>query len=303
MALVNHVEDIAGKRILVTGATGLLGSKLCESLSSAGCTVYAMVRTLPEKGVDAVEYIMLDLADEFNDTRLPRDLDVVIHLAQSSQFREFPHAALDMFHVNVQSTAKLLDFARGQGVEKFIVASSGGVYGNGNDPFNENSPIIPLGSLGYYIGSKMCSEILAHSYVGLFQVTTLRFFFMYGPGQQREMLIPRLFDNVAAGRAITLQGESGIRINPIHVDDAVQAVIASISTEHSATYNIAGPDILSIREITEAMGHYLDCHPNYQMNSDTPKDLVGDNAAMVKSLHTPTRHLLESLSDIAMDHG
>jgi nucleoside-diphosphate-sugar epimerase len=85
------------------------------------------------------------------------------------------------------------------GVGSFIYTSSGGIYGNGNEPFLENTPIVPFGDLGYYLGSKACGEILVQSYANIFQVNVVRPFFLYGPTQKRDMLIPRLFDNIAKG--------------------------------------------------------------------------------------------------------
>lgn len=286
------------KNVLVTGANGLLGHHTCKALTEHGIEVAALTHNTSLSPLPGVRYYSIDFGTFWEEAELPNQCDAVIHLAQSGKFRNFPKDALDVFKVNIESTARLLDYARRRSSVKFIFASSGGVYGNGMSAFHENSPIVPPDELGYYLGSKMSGEILAQSYADIFQVITMRFFFMYGSGQHRNMLIPRLMEHVLTGKPITLQGRNGIRINPVHVKDATDAVIAALFTEHSATYNISGPEVLSIREICDSIGYYLRQSPNYRIFEGEPKDLLGDNSAMCSLLIKPSRRLFEHLDDV-----
>ena len=129
-------------------------------------------------------------------------------------------------------------------------------------------------------------------------MVVVRPFFIYGPGQKRDMLIPRLFDSVASGKPITLQGDSGIRINPIHVNDAASAVAAILDLNESATFNIAGPEVLSIRDICECMGRYLGVEPIFARQPSVPNDLIADYSAMRDFLHNPKRRVEDSLNEI-----
>jgi UDP-glucose 4-epimerase len=256
--------------------------------------VFAVSRGFSDQALMNVNYIELDLARESWGSVLPSDVDVVIHLAQSDRFRDFPSGALDVFDVNIKATARLLDFAHQVGAKHFIYASSGGIYGNGAEAFNENAAMVSPGQLGYYLGSKACGEILVQSYASLFQVTIIRPFFMYGPRQKRSMLIPRLMDCVASEKPISLQGNDGIRINPVHVTDASAAVVAALDANKSATYNIAGPDVLSIRQISEAMGNYLGKAPIFQQAEGRAQDLIADISAMCSDLSRPVISLTNS---------
>jgi nucleoside-diphosphate-sugar epimerase len=285
-------------RILITGVNGLLGRKLTEQLIDKGLQVLGIVHKLNLERITGVTFVEVDFSKDWGQDELPNEIDVVIHLAQSSRFRDFPNSALDTFNVNVSSTARLLDYAKRVGAKQFIYASSGGVYGNGSKAFKENDPIVPAKQLGYYLGSKACGEILAQSYASVFQVTVIRPFFIYGPGQNRSMLIPRLMDYVSLGKPISLQGSEGIRINPVHVEDASAALVAALNTKESATYNIAGPDVISIRRIAEAMGEHLGKEPTFQQAEGEPKDLIADISAMQSKLHKPVRHLVNSLREI-----
>ena len=282
--------------ILITGITGLLGSHLSEELSKLGHTIYGVTRRIYSKA--NYETVVVDLSSDWKTNELPTKIDVIYHLAQSDKFRDFPAGAPDVFQVNINSSAKLLDYAKKAGVKSFIYASSGGVYGNGNKPFVENEPIVPFGELGYYLGSKACAEILVQSYASELQVIIFRPFFVYGKSQNRSMLIPRLFDNVATGKPVHLSSGDGIKINPIHVNDAVKVLTASLHTSESRTYNMGGPEILSIRKICNLFGSYLEKTPNFKQSSDLPKDLVGDISLISEVLHQPKIKLSEVVAEI-----
>ncbi len=282
---------------MITGANGLFGRSVLQVLAK-DTQVFALVRSKPERYHENVKYLSADLESDLDTSLLPRRIDTIVHFAQSSKFRDFPDSALDVFNVNVASTARLLNYAKEIGAKQFIYASTGGVYGNGTQAFKENAAIISPGQLGYYLGSKACGEILVQSYASAFRVTVIRPFFIYGLGQNRSMLIPRLFDSVSSGKLITLQGLEGIRINPVHVADATAAVVAALDIKESATYNIAGPDVLSIRQIAEAMGDHLGKAPIFQQAEGEPKDLIADISAMRSELHEPNRHLFDSFDEL-----
>jgi nucleoside-diphosphate-sugar epimerase len=273
-------------KILVTGANGLLGRHTIQSLRD-GYEVYATVHAMPVDPVEHVIYLMLDLSGQWSVDELPCDLDIIIHLAQSSRFREFPEQSPDIFNVNIGSTARLLDFAWRTNVKKFVYASSGGIYGSSEIAFDENSPIVAHGQLGYYLGSKLCGEVLVQNYSQLMDVITLRFFFMYGIEQRHTMLIPRLIDNVRNGVPINLQGEEGLRINPVHVSDSVHALKAALDLQGSHTINIAGPNVLSLKEIAEIVGLRFKKKPVFNYVDGEPTHLIGNIEAMQKLLYSP----------------
>lgn len=272
--------------ILITGAHGLLGKRVINRLCQTH-NIYALVRQTPEIAIENVKYIIIDLSTDWDCRDLPYDLDVIIHLAQSSKFRQFPDQALDIFNVNIQSTAKLLNFAYTHNVKKFVYASSGGIYGTSSESFNENSPIIPKKDLGYYLGSKLCGEVLAQNYASLMSIITLRFFFMYGPEQEETMLIPRLVKSVKEDCPIRLQGKSGIKINPIHVVDAVNSLEKSLELEKSFAFNIAGKEILSLFDIAHVIGDVFNKNPVFDIENSDAKDLIADIGEMNKNLLMP----------------
>lgn len=286
-------------RILITGATGLLGSNVVERLAAQQSEVFALVREKDDlRTTAATNVIPIDFETNWKIAKLPKTIDSVVHLSQSANFRNFPDSALSVFQVNVASTARLLDYAGKAGARSFVFASSGGIYGTGEQPFSETSPPLDPTKLGYYLGSKLASEALLHSYQSKFSTVALRFFYIYGPHQTRSMLIPRLMDNVLNGREITLQGEHGMHINPIHVSDAAKAVIKAIIPTGDRVYNIAGPNVLSIRQIAETMGRHLGASPLFKTVPEKASDMVGDITLMRDRLNDPQIRLTDSFADI-----
>lgn len=283
------------RKILITGANGLLGNR-CACHLRKNHIVHLIVRTKPSRPLDGVHYHEVDLSQNWKATDLPQNIDSVLHLAQSSKFRNFPDNALDVFGVNIASTAKLLDYAHTIGAQHFILASSGGVYGTGVSAFKENSVILPSGDLGYYLGSKLCGEILAQNYAQSMSVITLRFFFMYGEEQKNDMLIPRLVDSVRTGKPITLQGSDGLKINPIYVSDAVKAVEKTLELNESCTINIAGAEIVSLRDIALMIGELIGKEPVFLMQEKPASHIVANTDSMIKLLIKPKVSIREGLA-------
>ena len=278
---------MAKKTVIVTGANGLLGRQLAGLLAE-NWNVLGLVHRLPSDPIPGVTYRAVDFSLDWDAGVLPERAHAIVHLAQSVHFRDVPARALEVFQVNIASTARLLDYAWRAGVERFAYASSGGIYGGGSQAFRENSPIIQPDTLGYYLGSKVSGEALVSSYAKFMRVMILRFFFIYGSHQNRTMLIPRLVDSVRAGRPVSIQGDAGLRLNPIHVIDAALAVAATLESESSAIYNIAGPEILSLRAICDEIASLVGREAVFETAPGQPYDVVGDIALMRTHLHVPT---------------
>lgn len=287
--------------ILVTGGTGLIGRSLLPVLVDRG-RVWATARSARESRVPGVRWIPHDLAGPELPRDLPERIDTVVHLAQSPRFREFPDHARDIFGVNVASTVALLDWARRAGARRFIYASSGGIYGHGEREFRENDPIHATRPLGFYLASKQCGELLVESYAEQFTVVILRFFFVYGRGQRPSMLIPRLVRSVVEGRPVLLQGGDGLRLNPTHVSDAVRAITAALELEESHKINVAGPEVLTLREVATTIGRHVGREPIFEVRPDQePGHLVGDIGKMSRLLAPPTVRFEEGVRELCAD--
>lgn len=285
------------RKILITGANGLLGRNTLEVFRN-DFDIHALVHKAPKHPIHGVSYYEIDFNSEWNTESLPDDIFAVFHLAQSELFREFPYHALDVFNVNLASTAKLLDFARIKGIKKFIFTSTGGIYDTSVGIVNENSPINTFGQLGNYFATKICSEILTHNYTDYFDVTILRLFFMYGKGQKRGMLIPRLVDNIKNGKPITLTENGGIVLNPIHVSDVVQVLKNLLSTNGSFTYNVAGPEQLSLQEIAYTIAEKIGKKPNFEYLNKTADNCLADIGFLESRVFRPITRFKDKIEEL-----
>jgi nucleoside-diphosphate-sugar epimerase len=277
-------------RILVTGATGFVGSNLLPVLAEAH-DVFALARTAPSDAAPGVTWFEQDLAQPL--TGLPEQIDAVIHLAQSRRYREWPDGAPDMFAVNVESTFRLLDFAQAAGARAFLHASTGGVYGGSPRPVTESDPIDV--SAGFYPASKWSAEALVAGYQSAFVTVVFRFFFVYGPGQT-GMLMPSLIEKVRAGEELTVQGAEGLRINPIHVADAVRVFEPALALTEHGVFNIAGDETISISELIGLIEQEVGHSAVVTSTDGSPTDLVAANQKMKDVLGvTPRISLAEGI--------
>lgn len=287
------------KRVLLTGGTGLIGGKFINSLAGTA-EIYAIGRRQPMVNC---HWLNQDLGREIDTTILPDQIDTIVYLAQSEHFREFPERATDVFEINVANVHRLLHWGYRAGVRRFILASSGGVYGHGDVAFREDDAILSDGSLGFYLASKQCAEALAKSYSQKLIIVIVRFFFVYGPGQRSSMLIPRLVTAVKSGQSIQLHGVDGIRINPVYVDDAAAALLRCLTLEESQNINIAGHEIFTLRELVEIISAQVEVEPVFKVQHEVePRNLVGDINKMSCLLGPPltsfdvgVQHLIKAL--------
>jgi UDP-glucose 4-epimerase len=284
--------------IVVTGAAGLLGRHLCPALAEK-VPVCAVVRP----GCSPFElkggtFCPLDL--ELDDlSALPSQASAVIYLAQSSHFRDFPERAVEIFHLNTVQLHKMLDYARRVGAKNFVYASTGGVYGSPGDVAATENDILPLQSMGFYASSKFCSELCVANYAGWMNTTVLRFFFMYGKGQKRDMLLPRLLDSISSGRSVQLQGQDGFNFNPVSVADGVRAVQACLGLEGHNVINVGGPEVLSLRAVANIIGSAVGREPFFENSPEAiPRHLIGDITKMTQLLGAPTCRLSQGILDL-----
>jgi len=272
-------------KILVTGAAGLIGRHLIASLD-AGPDIWAVSRS-PIADAGRAHVITADLTSpHFVDT-LPASIDTIVHLAQSSAYRDFPERALDVFAVNVASTARLLDWGRRAGASRFILASAGGAGRDAVSP------------LAYYLASKRSAELLALGYQSAMQVIVLRFHFVYGAGQRPSMLVPRLIESVRSGTPITLAGTDGIRLTPTHVTDAVNAIHGSMRLDGAHTIDVGGPEVLTLKSMASIIGRKISREPKFERSTgEVPPDLIADLTEMRALLGGPQRRFELGVDDL-----
>ena len=288
----------------MTGATGFVGTRLVNVLA-AEAEVWAMARAGAPKARAGITWVLHDLTDRASPRGLPERTDVVVHLAQSKHFRDFPEHATDIFEVNVDGTLRLLEYARLARARCFVYASTGGLYGVGPRPFRETDPPAVGGQLGFYFASKYAAEMLVQRYSAYFSTTILRPFFIYGAGQHQSMLLPRLAGRIVREEPVTVQGPNGgLRINPLYVSDAVAAIRNCFDLDGHHLINLAGAEIVSIQELARRIGYTAAKTPNYEKVQECPAGhVMGDISRMTALLGAPRTSLDRGLTELCKSVG
>lgn len=253
--------------VLVTGASGFIGAVLARRLEARSLTVIRAVRTVRGAGE-----IALDLSWP-GGVVFPESVEAVAHLAQSRAYRQFPEDSTEMFDVNVAGTFALLQAAARTGVRRFCLVSSGTVYEPFEGPLIETAAIAPRSFLG---ASKAAAEIVARPFGTLMDVSILRLFTPYGPGQVGRM-VPDLIGRIRDGRAVTLAGgEGGLRFAPTYVDDVCDTIAASLAEGWTGVLNVATPEVLDLRRAASIIGEVIGRVPVFEAGPGSPISLVPD---------------------------
>lgn len=261
----------AGRRVVVTGCAGFIGSHLCEALVALGCDVV---------GVDALT--------DYYDPALKRENLAGLLAGPRFRFIEADLLALDAaallagcsvcFHQaaqagvraswgshfgeyvdrNVRATQHLLEACLAPAVReslaRFVYASSSSVYGDRTDlPVREDAVPRPHSPYGV---TKLAAEHLCSLYAANHGVpaSSLRYFTVYGPRQRPDMAFRKFVEAALDGRPFTLYGDGGQTRDFTYVDDAVRANLAAVAAPGpDAVYNVGGGQRVSLREALDGL--------------------------------------------------
>lgn len=290
--------DLTGRHVLLTGATGFLGSRLLGLLQNKGATVTGLIRPGTQKPAGAnVRTVEADLSGNFSsDLQQVGRIDAIIHLAQAGGWKDFPRQTGAIAAVSIAAAARLAEYGASHGARQFILASSGGIYGPSAQALNEDSPIRPTDELGFYLQAKASAETLLQCFEPHLVVSRLRYFFIYGPNQSEDFLIARIRSAIARGEPIRLAEGCGPRLNPIYVDDAARATMAALELRESCAINVAGSEIASLREIAELIANASKHRLAVEPVDKQPEHYVGAIDRMVRLLGSPTTGVNDGIS-------
>jgi dihydroflavonol-4-reductase len=243
-------------RILVTGGSGFIGSRLALLASQEGYApaVVTAINNATERtrcdellkaGVTVIE---ASLEDSPALSRALAGCDELVHLAAAQHEAGRPES---YFHrVNVEGTRRLLELAREAGVRRFVHGSTIGVYGSAaGGVLDERSPLSPDNAYGR---TKAAAESVVREEHADLEYCIVRISETYGPGDMRLL---KLFRGVRSGRYLTVgDGENEHQL--IYVDDLVRGLLAACAAPaaNGATIVLAGTERLTTNSMVAAIG-------------------------------------------------
>ncbi|HEY1826101.1 MAG TPA: dTDP-glucose 4,6-dehydratase [Acidimicrobiales bacterium] len=255
-------------RVVITGAAGFIGSRLCEvvleNAERLGYDDVVILDALTYSGRrENIEIALRDSRASFVhgsilDAALTDDVlagtHAVVHLAAESHVDRSITGARVFYETNVLGTQQLLESARKNGVERFVHVSTDEVYGSIDEGSWAEDHLLSPNSP--YSSSKAGSDLAALAYQRTFglNVMVTRCSNNYGPRQFPEKLIPLFVTNIFDGKKVPLYGD-GLNVRDwLFVDDHCRGILAVLEGGRAGEiYNIGGGTELTNYEIT----HYL----------------------------------------------
>ncbi len=224
-----------GRKVLVTGAGGFVGSHLCEALVERGAKVTALIRYsgrpdfrdlehLPASALSAIEVVAGDVTDASFVARTVAGNEVVFHLAALIAIPYSYSAPASYVRTNVEGTLNVLEAARQHGTARVVHTSTSECYGTAlYSPIDEKHP---LQAQSPYAASKIGADKIAESYHRSFglPVATLRPFNTYGPRQSARAVIPTIVSQALSEREVRLGSLAPVR-DLTYVRDTVDAFL------------------------------------------------------------------------------
>lgn len=261
-----------GRRVLVTGADGFIGSHLVEALVAGGAQVTALtlynsfdsfgwLDDLTEETLASITRIRVDIRDSGLMRRVLEGQEIVYHLAALIAIPHSYAAPQSYVETNILGTLNVLQAARENGVSRVVHTSTSEVYGTALTlPISEQHP---LQGQSPYSASKIGADMMAESFARSFDmpVVILRPFNTYGPRQSERAIIPTLIRQFLDRNCPVLKvGDTTTGRDFTFVTDTVAAFIAAgngVKVDFGRPYNAGSGKMISVADLIEVLGEVI----------------------------------------------
>ncbi|RQW77984.1 MAG: SDR family oxidoreductase [Methanothrix sp.] len=270
-AITEDLGDISfeGKRILITGGAGFLGSWMCDVLAAQGAEVICVdnlasgqksniAHLLPTKRFTFIEH----------DVSVPigfkeGELDLVVHMASRASPFEFEHFPIDILKANTIGLMNSLEIARDHDA-RLLYTSTSETYGNPQvvpTPESYYGNVNAIGPRGCYDEAKRCGEAYVTAYqtqYGL-DVRMARIFNTYGPRMRFDGIygraIPRFLDQALHNRPITVFGDGSQTRSFTYLSDQMEGLLklAALDSAKGSVVNIGNDKETTILELAKTV--------------------------------------------------
>ncbi len=281
--------ELNGKKIVVVGGAGLIGSHLVDQLVATDVGEILIYDNFVRGRNENLEAAMRDprvkifeaggdiLQSDILESAL-EGADGVFHLAALwlLQCHEYPRAAFD---VNVRGMFNVLEACVAKGVKRLIYSSSASVYGDAvSEPMTEDHP---FNNKNFYGATKICGEAMArafHHRYGL-NFTGLRYMNVYGPRQDYKgayiAVIMKMLDAIDRGEGPTILGDGSEAFDFVAVEDCARANLCALRADTvDRFYNVGTGTRTSLKELAEILCQLTGCNQEIQYAPRSAATLV-----------------------------
>ena len=266
--MVETGHDLSGRRAVVLGGAGFLGSHLCDALIKARAAVTCIdnfitgspdnvAHLVGEDGFRLVEYDVTDFL------HVPGHVDYIFHLASPASPADYLRWPIQTLKVGSLGTHKAMGLASNKQA-RTVLASTSEVYG---DPQVSPQPesywgnVNPVGPRGVYDEAKRFSEAMALAYhrehgvsVGL-----ARIFNTYGPRMRVDdgRAVPAFFSAALRGEPLPIFGDGKQTRSLCYVDDLITGIVSLAVSDHIGPMNLGNSEEVTILELAEAIAELV----------------------------------------------
>ena len=271
--VIDKLTELRGRTVLVTGASGFIGSCLCQRLIQLGSEVHGVSRSSRQTDDLSMRWWQDDLLDATRVRGLLASIkpDIIFHLASHVTGGRDLKFVLSTFHSNLATTVNLLTQATALGCSRTVLV------GSQEEPAHQDCSPVPCSP---YAAAKWAGSAYARMFHALYEtpVVVARVFMVYGPGQ-RDLgkLIPYAALSLLHNEPPRLS--SGKReIDWIYVDDAVDGLILMGQKKgiEGSVIDLGSGSLVSIREVLELLTNLVgsNIRPLYGALPDRPMEQV-----------------------------
>jgi dTDP-glucose 4,6-dehydratase len=255
------------KKVLITGASGFIGSHTVESALDRGYSVRVFLRynstgyvgnlRFLGKKLKEIEIFWGDIRDYTSVLRAVKGVDYVIHLAAQISVPYSFQNPIDFAMNNVVGTTNILKASVECGISKFVYTSTSEIFGGSDEPLNEDSLRVPKSP---YSASKVGADAMVKSFFYTYDLNTLilRPFNTFGPRQSIRALIPWIIYQGLRSEKVKL-GNLEPKRDFTYVKDTVEGILLALEkeTEGGDEINLGTGRSFSVMEVVEVVSKVL----------------------------------------------